>query len=156
MSGGRNGNGGTLPWTHRHGTAWRVTSTVLAGAAVAVAGTLAHRMGAADGVPYGLAMALAVVALSAAAARTRLGAAGVALHLIASSLVAWGIALASAGGDVLTPAGFAAAMPFFSQHAGYLWLFGLIVVQLAILPLPARWFALDGPSRRDGHARGDA
>ena len=33
-------------------------------------------------------------------------------------------------------------MPYFSQRVGYLWLIGCIVVQLMLMFLPARWFAI--------------
>lgn len=58
-----------------------------------------------------------------------MGAVGLALHLIASSLTAWGMALTTTSGKALIVAGFQGDMPFFSQHAGYIWLYGLILVK---------------------------
>ena len=72
----------------------------------------------------------------------RMGAVGLALHLIASSLTAWGMALTTTSGKALIVAGFQGDMPFFSQHAGYIWLYGLILVQVVLLILPARWFVI--------------
>ncbi|RDX27310.1 alcohol dehydrogenase, partial [Bifidobacterium breve] len=37
---------------------------------------------------------------------------------------------------------FQGEMPFFTQHAGYIWLYGLILVQVILLVLPARWFSV--------------
>ena len=71
-----------------------------------------------------------------------MGAVGLALHLIASSLTAWGMALTTTSGKALIVAGFQGDMPFFSQHAGYIWLYGLILVQVVLLILPARWFVI--------------
>ena len=137
----------SLPWTHRLGPFGKAVVTLLAGAAVAVIGTLAHRMGAVSNIPYGLVLAFLVLALSTWCARSRLGAVGVALHLIVSSLTAWGIAVGASQGDALIVAGFGGtAMPFFSQHAGYIWLYGMILVQVGMLMLPARWFRI--PERR--------
>ncbi|MEJ1594545.1 hypothetical protein SMA75_26060, partial [Escherichia coli] len=73
---------------------------------------------------------------------SRMGAVGLALHLIASSLTAWGMALTTTSGKALIVAGFQGDMPFFSQHAGYIWLYGLILVQVVLLILPARWFVI--------------
>ena len=45
--------------------------------------------------------------------------------------------------DALTPVGFSgSSVPYFSQRVGYLWLIGCIVVQLMLMFLPARWFAI--------------
>ena len=113
-----------MPWSHRQNVFVQMSVTVLAGAGSGFVGTLAHRMGASVNIPYGLVLAFVILGLSAWCARARLGASGLALHLIASSIVAWGLAVGGAAGDVLVPVGFASAMPFFSQHAGYIWLYG--------------------------------
>ncbi|RSX54216.1 alcohol dehydrogenase [Bifidobacterium goeldii] len=130
-----------LPWSHRLGLIARGVVTVLAGALVAVFGTFAHRMGAASNIPYGLAIAFLILILSTWCARARLDAVGLALHLIASSGTAWVIAGASTG-DALTPIGFGGSVPYFSQHAGYIWLIGMILVQLGMLFMPASWFRI--------------
>jgi beta-lactamase regulating signal transducer with metallopeptidase domain len=44
------------------------------------------------------------------------------------------------GGDVLVPIASQAFTTFFSSHAGYIWLFGSIVVQLVIIFVPQRFF----------------
>lgn len=111
----------------------------LAGVGTAVAGTLMHRMGATINIPYGLVLALLLVALSAWASRLRSGAVGVAMHLIVCSIVVWSFAMYGPGGDVLVAVGFGGAVPFFSQHAGYIWLFGVIVVHLLVVFAPHRW-----------------
>ncbi len=136
-----------MPWSHRQHVFVQVSVTVLAGAGVGFIGTLAHRMGASANIPYGLVLAFVILGLSAWCARARLGVSGLALHLIASSILAWGLAIGGASGDVLVPVGFTSAMPFFSQHAGYIWLYGLIVVQVVLLILPRAWFVI--PPRID-------
>ena len=93
-------------------------------------------------VTYGLVLAFLLIGLSTWCARSRMGAVGLALHLIASSLTAWGMALTTTSGKALIVAGFQGDMPFFSQHAGYIWLYGLILVQVVLLILPARWFVI--------------
>ena len=129
----------------------RVTITVLAGAASAIIGTFAHRMGASANIPYGLALAFVILGLSTWCARARLGIIGLALHLIVSSAVAWGIALTTTSDNALVVAGFGTAVPFFSQHAGYIWLYGVIILQVVLALMPSRWFvvpprAVSGPS----------
>lgn len=137
-----------LPWSHRISLPWRLMVSLCSGALTAVFGTLIHRAGASANLPYGLVLALAIIGLSTWCARSRSGVTGLALHLIASSLVAW-VPAFGIGGDVLTPAGFGSAVPFFSQYAGYTWLFGMIVVQMVLLVLPARCFTMV-PTRKRG------
>ena len=116
------------PWSYRQNALVKSLITIAAGVASAFVGTFAHRMGAELNIPYGLVLAFLLIGLSTWCARSRMGAVGLALHLIASSLTAWG--------------GFQGDMPFFSQHAGYIWLYGLILVQVVLLILPARWFVI--------------
>ena len=135
-----------MPWSHRQSTLIKALVTIAAGAGSGLIGTMAHRMGASMNIPYGLVLAFLILGMSTWCARSRMGTTGLALHLIVSSLVAWQMALPGPGGDALTPIGFGSPMPFFSEHAGYIWLFGLIVVQVLMLVLPRRWFAM--PPRR--------
>lgn len=135
-----------LPWSHRQSVWVKVLVTLAAGAAVGAVGTLAHRMGAASNIPYGLVLAFLILILSTWCARSRMGISGLAWHLIASSLVVWQLAGRGPGGDVITPIGFSVPMPFFSQWAGQIWLWGVIVVQVAMLLMPRRWFQM--PPRR--------
>lgn len=122
--------------------------TLLAGVAVAVVGTFAHRMGASMNIPYGLLLAYVILGLSAWCARSRCGVTGLAVHLIASTATAWMIA-AGSGNDALTPIGFNSDdLPYFSQKAGYLWLIGMIVVQLAFTLMPPKWFRIEAPKPR--------
>ncbi|KAB8289152.1 alcohol dehydrogenase [Bifidobacterium ramosum] len=129
----------------------RVLVTLLAGVGAAVIGTFAHRMGASMNIPYGLVLAFVIVGLSTWCARSRCGVTGVAFHLIASGATAWMIAAASTG-DALAPIGFSGDLPYFSQKAGYLWLLGMIVVQMAFLFMPPSWFVID---TRTSHAAAD-
>ena len=65
--------------------------------------------------------------------------------LISSSLVVWtGHGGIRPGGDALIPVGFGsdANMPFFSDHAGYFWLYGIVLIPCIMLLLPKRWFVV--------------
>ncbi|RBP98302.1 alcohol dehydrogenase [Bifidobacterium aemilianum] len=131
-----------LPWSHRLTPAVRLLVCLLAGMGVALIGTFAHRMGASRNLPYGWVLALVIVGLSAWCARSRSGVIGLGLHLISSSAALWLLAISGRGGEVLIPIGFggSAPIPYWSQHVGYFWLFGLVVVQLLVLVLPSRCF----------------
>lgn len=142
----RNRSTASLPWSHRQNALVKGLVTLLAGAFAAFVGTFAHRMGALANIPYGLALAFLLIILSTWCARSRLGVVGLALHLIASSGTAWGLALTTSSGNALIVAGFQGDMPYFSQHAGYIWLYGIVLVQVVMLVLPARWFAIPGQS----------
>ena len=131
-----------LPWSHRQNELVRALITVLSGALAAFVGTFAHRMGADINIPYGLALAFLLIILSTWCARSRMGVIGLALHLIASSMTAWGLALTTTSGNALIVAGFQGDMPYFTQHAGYIWLYGLVLVQVIMLVVPARWFTM--------------
>lgn len=133
------------PWSHRQSYPVRVLVTLLAGVGSAVIGTFAHRMGASMNIPYGLVLAYVILGASTWCARARSGISGLGLHLIASTATAWMIA-AGSGNDALTPIGFNSdTMPYFSQKAGYLWLIGMIVVQLAFMFMPPKWFRIETP-----------
>lgn len=139
-----------VPWSHRQNAVVRALICMVAGMASALFGTMAHRMGAQYNIPYGLVLALAIVVLSTWCARSRSGVVGLALHLIFSSATAWALAL-GLGGDMLTPIGFGASVPFFSAHVGYMWLLGMIVAQMAVLFLPPSWFVMkSGDSAQAG------
>ncbi|KFI86302.1 Alcohol dehydrogenase, class IV [Bifidobacterium reuteri DSM 23975] len=112
-----------LPWSHRQNELVRALITVLSGALAAFVGTFAHRMGADINIPYGLVLAFLLIILSTWCARSRMGVIGLALHLIASSMTAWGLALTTTSGNALIVAGFQGDMPYFTQHAGYIWLY---------------------------------
>ncbi|WEV72896.1 hypothetical protein [Bifidobacterium sp. ESL0790] len=132
-----------LPWSFSPHFAVRWLVCIVAGIIVGIIGTLAHRMGAAYNFPYGLVLALLIVAISTWSARARSGVTGLALHLIASSATAWLVAMGFSG-DVLTPIGFGdgSSVPYFSEHVGYMWLFGMVIVQLVFLFLPRQWFRM--------------
>ncbi|MFC5222960.1 alcohol dehydrogenase [Bifidobacterium leontopitheci] len=136
------------PWSHRLNPALAILVTALAGIASGLIGTFAHRMGASANIPYGLLLAFVLLALSTWCARARLGVAGLAVHLITSSGVVWMIATQGTG-DALTPIGFSGgSIPYWSQHVGYAWLIGCIVIQLLMLPMPARWFTIPAASAK--------
>lgn len=134
-----------LPWSYRQPMPVRLLIDVLSGAAIGAVGTMAHRMGASMNIPYGLALAFLIVILSTWCARSRDGVVGLALHLISSSLVVWTVMAGyGPGGDALIPVGFGsdANMSFFSDHAGYFWLYGIVLIPCIMLLLPKRWFVV--------------
>lgn len=143
----RRNNESLKPWSHRQRPFVQMLITLLAGAASAGVGTLAHRMGASMNLPYGLAIAFLILGISTWCARSRMGAIGIGMHLIASSVMAWGIAICGVNGSALTPVGFSGEVPFFSQNVGYMWLYGLVALQVVMLFLPRAWFAI--PPRRE-------
>lgn len=115
-----------------------IVSALLSG----VIGTGLHRSGADLNIPWGLVFAFVLVGLSTVLARRRLGAMGVGFHLIAASAVIWWLAITMGpGGDVLVPIASAAFTTFFSMHAGYIWLFGSVILQILVLLIPKRTFA---------------
>lgn len=122
--------------------AWHVLAAALLGALAAVAGTMVHRGGGEWNVPWGLALAFLIVGLSTWNARVKSGILGLGVHMVAFGLVAYALAGQGPGGDVIVPVGGVSLRTFLSQHAGYTWLVGAVVVQLAVLLMPARWFRL--------------
>lgn len=150
----RNDDRGLLPWSHRQPVPIRLLTDLLSGAAVGAVGTMAHRMGASMNIPYGLVLAFLIVILSTWCARSRDGIVGLALHLISSSLVVWTVMAGyGPGGDALIPVGFGseANLPFFSNYAGYCWLYGVVLIPCIMLLLPKRWFVM--PPRTDEDAQ---
>ncbi|WP_181414884.1 alcohol dehydrogenase [Bifidobacterium asteroides] len=115
------------------------------GLAVGVLGTLVQRSGAAQGLPWGMALAYLLVALAAWWVRSDSGTMGLALHLVASTVVVWLLSMRGPGGDVLMP--YANFPTFFAKYAVFLWMGGLVLIQTLAICLPASWFA-DGPLRR--------
>lgn len=128
------------PWSHRQTYAIRLLISFGAGLGVGIIGTLAHRMGALHNIPYGLVLALLVVAVSAWCARSRAGVVGLGMHLISSSGIAWLIATGWPNGSALVPIGFGGSVPYFSEHVGYIWLIGIIIVQCLMVFFPISWF----------------
>ncbi|NEG70091.1 alcohol dehydrogenase [Bifidobacterium choloepi] len=132
-----------LPWSHRQPVAVRILIDALAGIGAGVVGTLAHRMGAWQNLPYGLLLAFVLLGCSAWCARSRDGVIGLAVHLITSSGVVWMMAMYGPMGDAMVPIGFSTdTLPFFSQKVGLIWLAGVVVLQIVMLVLPRRWFSI--------------
>ena len=84
----RRNNESLMPWSHRQSPFMQMFITMLAGAASAFVGTIAHRMGAFMNIPYGLVIALLILGISTWCARARMGSTGIGVHLIASSITA--------------------------------------------------------------------
>ncbi|MCI1936393.1 MAG: alcohol dehydrogenase [Bifidobacteriaceae bacterium] len=122
---------------------------VVSAAVSGVVGTVLHRSGADLNIPWGLLAAFGLIFFSTWLARRRVGAIGVGFHLIFCSAVIWGLALTEGpGGDILVPVASEAFLTFFSQNAGYIWLFGCVLVQFAVLLFPHSFFepAVDAPA----------
>lgn len=142
-----------LPWSHRLPVWARFLVDLLTGALVGMVGTMAHRMGASSNIPYGLVLAYLLVTVSVWSARSRDGVSGLALHLISSSLVVWTVMAGyGPGGDAMIPVGFgdSASLPYFSNNAGYFWLYGVVLIPLIMLALPKLWFVM--PAREPNDA----
>ena len=137
-------NSALQPWSHRQPFAIRILITIASGFAVGLIGTAAHRMGAAQNIPYGLVLAFALVIVSTWCARARSNAIGQGFHLLASSAAVWMLTGYGPGGDAMVPVGFSVAVPYFCEHAGVIWMLGVIVIQMIMLFLPARWFMVPG------------
>lgn len=123
----------------------RLISCVFIGVATAVIGTGAHRMGAASNVPYGLALAFALVALASVMSRALAGSVGLGLHLIVSSVVVYLMSGYGPGGDIMMPTGGAALTTFFSLNATLIWMGGLLLIQVVVIMLPRTMFARFAP-----------
>lgn len=105
-------------------------------------------MGAMYNFPYGLVIALLLVALSACFARMLCGMFGFILHAIVCCSVVWMIALGwfrifGAFRGVLVAVGFGADnLPWIAQNAGYFWLYGIIIVHVVLLFIPNKFFVI--------------
>lgn len=121
--------------------AWRLVASAVIGLLAAAIGTGVHRMGAATNMPYGLALALVLVTLSAMMARSIAGGIGLGLHVVASSLVLYAMSGYGPGGDIMMPTGGAALTTFFSLHATAIWMIGMVALQIVVLELPSSLMA---------------
>lgn len=104
-------------------------------------GTFIHRSGV-DGVfPWGLVLALFLLASVAWIARVFAGQIAVGFTLLISSIVIWGLALmATPQTSILVPIGSSSFHTWFSANAGFIWLFGSLILQIIIFFLPKAWF----------------
>ena len=108
----------------------------------ALLGTMISRDGADGPFPWGLLISLLLIFIVSLLARRDKKIAGVGVCLVFSSALAWILALfPGAGGSILVPIASPAFTTFFSASAGYIWLFGLIVVQVITGLLPRKWFS---------------
>jgi hypothetical protein len=108
----------------------------------ALLGTMISRDGADGPFPWGLLISLLLIFVVSLLARRDKKIAGVGVCLVFSSALAWILALLpGAGGSILVPIASPAFTTFFSASAGYIWLFGLIVVQVITALLPRKWFS---------------
>ncbi|MBQ1298965.1 MAG: alcohol dehydrogenase [Aeriscardovia sp.] len=105
-------------------------------------GTMIARDGSDGPFPWGLIVSLLVIFVVSLLARRDKKIAGVGVCLVFSSAMAWILALSSGmGGSILVPVASSAFTTFFSAAAGYIWLFGMIIVQLIAALLPRKWFS---------------
>ncbi|EFA23807.1 hypothetical protein BIFGAL_02916 [Bifidobacterium gallicum DSM 20093 = LMG 11596] len=148
------------PWSHRIGIWGGMLITVASAIATGIIGTLTHRIGATQNLPIGLVLGFVLVGMSAWCARSRGGITGLAVHLIFSSAIVGFMAVYGPGGDVLIPMAISGAtLPFLSRNCGMIWFFGVVVMQIVMALLPARWFFIpngdagadDGNEARAAH-----
>nr|WP_281728188.1 hypothetical protein [Cellulomonas denverensis] len=107
---------------------------LLLGVVIGAVGSVMHRASQ----PWGLVLSLALVTTSAIGVRAGLGRAATLAYLAVLMIVLGVLSQSGPGGDVLMPA---------SDHWGWYWLGGTVLVALAVIALPARWFS-DQPLRR--------
>lgn len=130
------------PWSHNLPILGRYAVTLLSAILCGLIGTFSHRVGAVSNIPIGLIVALLLISLSAWCARSRTAMLGLLAHTVFSSAVAWILALRLIGTAVIVPVGFSGQLPWLSQRAGYIWLYGVILIQLIMLLLPSKWFVI--------------
>ncbi|WP_394963231.1 alcohol dehydrogenase [Scardovia wiggsiae] len=138
--------GHDLPMTYQWPVWLRLLAACVTGAAVACIGTVSHRMGAANSIPYGAVLSLLIVTASAWSARARSGYAGLILHFIFACGTAWGLAILQKTSSALVAVASPAFVTYASQHVWQWWLYGIIIVQVILAFFPARWFTV-GVSR---------
>ena len=134
--------GHDLPMTYQWPVWLRLLAACVTGAAVACIGTVSHRMGAANSIPYGAVLSLLIVTASAWSARARSGYAGLILHFIFACGTAWGLAILQKTSSALVAVASPAFVTYASQHVWQWWLYGIIIVQVILAFFPARWFAV--------------
>ena len=131
------------PWSHRLPLWGRYATTCVSAVLYALIGTFVHRAGVDNNIPYGFAIAMILLVLSAWCARCRSGLIGLIVHAVVFSSVAWIIALDFIGSAILVPVGFAIPMPWCAQYVGYFWLYGMLIVHAILLFMPKRWFVVE-------------
>lgn len=130
------------PWSHNLPVWGRYVVTFVSAILCGLIGTFAHRVGAAINMPIGLVVAFLLILISTWCARSRTGILGLLLHVICSSAVVWIMALRIIGNDVLVPVGFYAQLPWLSQNAGRIWIYGVVVLPLLMIFLPSKFFSM--------------
>lgn len=113
---------------------WEYLKIVIAAVAAVIIGTLLHRSGAAQNLPWGLTLAFALVGAGSAISIRRKGVMGAAVYMLVSTLLVWSFAMyMGPGGDVLIAGRSEAFTTYFSKNAGLLWLYGVMVVQILVI-----------------------
>lgn len=130
------------PWSHRLPLWGRLVTTCFSAAVCALIGTFVHRGGAMNNLPYGFALAMLLLLLSAWCARSRSGWWGLFVHAIVFSIVVWILALGFIGSAVLVPVGFTVPMPWCAQYVGYFWIYGVLVAHVVLLFLRNKFFTI--------------
>ena len=119
-----------MPWSYRLPIWGRFLVDLVSGIIVGVVGTMAHRMGASMNIPYGLAIAYLMVIISTWSARSR-RCLRPRIDLIGSSLVVWTVMSGMVGRNAMIRGDSVDdPMPFFSEQAGYMWLYGVVLIRL--------------------------
>lgn len=105
-------------------------------------GTMISRDGVDGPFPWGLLVSLILVFVVSLLARRDKKISGIGVSLALSSSAAWILAISpGSGGSILVPISSSAFTTFFSANAGYIWLFGMIAVQVIAALLPKKWFS---------------
>ncbi len=132
------------------------TFNLLAGVVTGFIATFAHRAGAAYNIPYGLVLAFLIVGLSAWAVRQKSALLGLLTHFIGCVGIVWGIALTQTSSDAIIVVGGASLTTFWSLHAGYIWIYGVIALHVVLAILPSKLFMKNSTALKGTHKHGMA
>ena len=131
-----------LPWSYRHGRVLGMTVTAVSAVCAVLVGTFVYRVGLRQNVPVGLLIALMLVALSSWSARARTGTWGLVLHFVISACVLT-VMGDDNGGRIYLLVRSAQVFPtWIMNNAVYIWMFGMVAIQLVIMFLPHRFFVI--------------
>lgn len=122
---------------HKSLTSW--ITTIAFAIVVAVVGTFAYRLGVAYNIPYGLFLTLLAVGMSSFMAGVRGNIWHIFAHGAVSIGITWAMALSSTSTSTVVALGGSSLITYWSQHCSLYWLYGIIVVHLVVMFLPARW-----------------
>lgn len=136
----------------RPSSAVNIGMTIVSALVIGVVGTFTYRLGAAYSIPYGLFASLLVAGILSFLAGVRGNIWHEFLHAAISTVVVWGLASQGTSTSALVVVGGSAFTTYWSVHAGYFWLYGIILVHVIVVFFPYKW--LDAfRDTRDNSAR---